>query len=242
MNLLIIQARMGSTRLPGKVLYPLATDGTTVLEHLLQRVAQCKHVDRVVVATTDSPLDDPIADLCLRWATCSHRGPEEDVLTRYVQAAKRFGAHEESCIIRITADCPFTDPQLIDDAILTFHRTNSRYLSNTSARTFPKGFDFELFPFSALVEADDHIIDEPCAAREHVTPMIRTYQGYPRDLVKNSHNVSYVTPCGGDYSNLRCTLDTPEDYVQLRRALRRMTDPIGYTWRELTYAMEEVRS
>ena len=196
----IIQARMGSTRLPGKVLLNL--EDKTVLEHVVNRVRSSKYVDDVVVATTVSKDDLRIVELCANLGVSIYCGSEDDVLDRYYQAAKLFKADN---IVRITSDCPVIDSKIIDDAITLHLNNNADYTSNTLKETYPDGQDVEIFSFASLRTAwkDAKLTSE----REHVTPYIRNHS----DIFKHA-SLEYKD----DLSQKRWTLDNTEDLEFLR--------------------------
>jgi len=161
----IVQARMGSTRLPGKVLMEAA--GKPLLHHLLERLSYCRLVDEVIVATTINKRDDVIEELCRSLEIAVYRGSEDDVLDRYYQAAK---AREMTCVVRVTSDCPLIDPELIDEKISIFLNKLGEYdlITNRHPLTYVDGLDFDLIPFEAL-EAVWRSAREP-HQREHVVP------------------------------------------------------------------------
>ncbi len=196
----IIQARMGSTRLPDKVLMKLADK--TVLEHVIERVSRSELVQGIVVATTVKKRDLEIARLCAMKGISIFCGSEDDVLDRFYQAAKQFRIKN---IIRITADCPLIDPQVIDRAVKLYFDTGADYVSNTLEETFPDGLDVEVFSFDALEAAwkDARLMSE----REHVTPYIRKNSGR-FSTASMKHTV--------DLSGKRWTLDTQEDLEFLK--------------------------
>ena len=136
----VIQARCGSTRFPRKVLAPL--QGRPMLAHIIERVSRATLVDRVVVATTDGANDDEVATLAAESGAGVTRGSEQDVLGRYVLAAREHGA---DVIVRITADCPLTDPAIVDTVIRARGEHDADYASNVEPPTFPEGFDCEVF-------------------------------------------------------------------------------------------------
>ncbi|MBL6971920.1 MAG: NTP transferase domain-containing protein, partial [Desulfobacterales bacterium] len=136
MIMAIIQARMGSTRLPGKVLADI--NGRPMLWHVVHRVQSAKSIDHVVVATSVNPADDPVAGYCLDNGYRYFRGSETDVLDRYYQAAKQFKAET---VVRITADCPLMDPLVVDKVVKTFLKGDYDYVTNTLRYTFPDGID-----------------------------------------------------------------------------------------------------
>lgn len=215
---IIVQARMGSTRLPGKVLKPLA--GAPMIQRQLERLARCTNVDQIVVATTDSPKDAPIVEaLSSLGAVGVFRGSEEDVLSRYMGAAEVFGA---DVVVRVTADCPLIDPEVVDAGIELYRslQPDVAYVSNGLFRTYPRGLDVEVFSMSALKEADAEATS--ISDREHVTPFIwRQPERYPRvDLVDVEDN-----------SNYRWTVDTPEDLhlvTEVYERLFRTDSEFGY--------------
>ncbi|SFL89552.1 spore coat polysaccharide biosynthesis protein SpsF [Paenibacillus sp. 1_12] len=192
----IIQARMGSTRLPGKIMLNLY--GETVLSRVVKRVQMAKGIDSIVIATTLLPHDDILIDETLKLGALAYRGSEEDVLSRYFEAAVKYKA---DVIIRITSDCPLIEPELISEMLDFFHKHPCDYLSNTIHRTYPRGLDVEVFTIDSLAEAMQNAghIDQ----REHVTPYI--YQNPNRYHIKQFINAI-------DYSKHRWTLDTPEDW------------------------------
>lgn len=194
----VIQARMGSTRLPGKVLRDLC--GRSVLAHVIERVRACKAIDQIVVATTTSPTDEAIVEEALSCDADYYRGSEEDVLERYYLAA-RFAAAR--IVIRITSDCPLLDPALLGHMIEAFVADGALdYMSNTQQRRYPRGLDAEIFTFLALEAA--YWQAEKLYEREHVTPFI--YQ-HPELFKIGSYAV------GEDNSSHRWTLDTADDWA-----------------------------
>jgi spore coat polysaccharide biosynthesis protein SpsF len=208
----IIQARMSSTRLPGKVLLPLGD--RTVLGQVIRRVKACPKVDQIVIATTPSADDDQIVAEASRNQTECFRGSLTDVLARYHGAALCVKA---GTVIRVTSDCPLFDPVVLSEMLDEFERDAGQvdYLSNTLARTYPRGLDAEIFTFAALDEAF-RSATLPWD-REHVTPYI---YGHPEQFRLKNH----AGPA--DHSAHRWTLDTPEDY-QLIQAVYRNLDKCG---------------
>lgn len=192
----IIQARMGSTRLPGKALLKL--EGKTVLEHVIERVKKSSLIQEVVVATTIVKEDLKIVSLCSAKGIRVYCGSENDVLDRYYQAARLL---ETDHIVRITADCPLIDPKIIDRVVQLHLSKKSDYTSNTIRETFPDGEDVEVFTFGALKEAWNNA--KLCSEREHVTPYIRNRS----DLFKLVN-----LDCIRNLSQKRWTLDEERDY------------------------------
>ncbi len=192
---------MGATRLPGKVLRRLG--GRTVLDHVVSRVKQARLLDGIVVATTIQPDDDAVVAECADLKVPSFRGSEQDVLSRYFQAANE---HQAQGIVRVTADCPLFDGMLLSEMLDVFLAANESetkidYLSNTQRRTFPRGLDAEIFTFEALAQAYGAAVQ--AHEREHVTPYL-----YQHPQLFRLH--SFEGP--KDLSSYRWTLDTPEDW------------------------------
>ena len=204
-NVVITQARTGSTRLPNKVLLKIL--GKEILLHFIDRVLAAKTVDHIVIATTDNPNDDIIADLVKDYdkKVSVFRGSEEDVLDRYYQAALavKDSFEESPNIIRITSDCPLIDPEVIDLHISEFIKRKVDYLSSRiNKRTWPHGMELEIFTFKALKTAWQYAIK--ASDREHVTPYIYMTA---RDKFKLLER-----PFKEDLSNYRLTIDYIEDY------------------------------
>jgi glutamate-1-semialdehyde 2,1-aminomutase len=163
----IIQARMGSSRFPGKTLADLA--GRPMLARVVNRVKSAHAVDRVVVATSTAPQDDRIAEFCREEQIACFRGSEDDVLDRFYGAAREQGA---DVVVRITADCPMIDPAVIDQVIDRFQRGDCDYVSNVLRYTYPDGLDTEVFSVGALQQAWREA--KKPSEREHVTPYLRS--------------------------------------------------------------------
>ena len=220
----IIQARLGSTRLPGKVLRPLA--GEPMLARVVERVRRAKRIHEVVVATTDRAADDPIAEFCQKRRWPVFRGSETDVLDRYVQAARTFSA---DAVVRITSDCPLIDPGVLDLVVSKFveEQPESEYLSNTfPRRTFPRGLDLEVIRRDVLERC--HLEATGSWNREHVTALI--YQNPDR------YRISSVS-AQADYSGYRWTVDTPEDLVLIEKLYSHFGHDT-FSWQEALAAME----
>lgn len=247
----IIQARMSSSRLPGKVLLEIA--GKPMLQRVIERTRQAQTIERLVVATTDEPNDDPIAKFCQANGVDYYRGSLHDVLDRYYQAARRFSAQ---VIVRITADCPLIDPALVDLTVNAFlgrvppqpHWLTNGLLPATSptpgidaardeapyphdfaanrlpppwGRTYPIGLDTEVCSFQAL-EIAWREAKEP-HQREHVMPFFYDHQERFRILLVNHHI---------DYGALRWTVDTPEDLELARQIYAYFADREDFSWSE----------
>ncbi|MFZ2956797.1 MAG: glycosyltransferase family protein [Candidatus Ozemobacteraceae bacterium] len=192
----IIQARMGSSRLPGKVLLDLA--GRPVLEHVTRRAAAASRVDRVVIATTFLPEDDPIVAWAMRLEIPFTRGSPQDVLSRYVQASTEWPCNR---VIRITADCPLIDPGIIDAVVAGHISGTFDYVSNLHPPTLPIGLDTEVFSREVLQRVSTEAVLS--SHREHVTLYIREN----RDRFRFG-NVAFGCDCS---KAARLTLDRPED-------------------------------
>lgn len=199
-TVIIVQARMTSTRLPGKVLLPLA--GKPMLTRLVERLRRASESDAIVVATTTNASDEPIVDLCRQLAVASHRGSEHDVLSRYADAAR---AHNADAVVRVTSDCPLLDPALVDLVIRAHAEGGSDYVSNMLPPTWPYGMAVEVFSADALFEADREA--KQVSEREHVTPFLYWHpERYRLRNVASAH----------DLSGYRWTVDTPQDYELVR--------------------------
>ncbi len=197
MILAILQARMSSTRLPGKVMAPLV--GAPMIQRQIERVAASVRIADLVVATSDQSSDDPLAAFLKGQGVNVYRGPLDHVLNRFVGAAAAFGPTEH--IVRLTGDCPFADPEVIDATIEACLHAHAEYASNTPpARTFPKGLDVEVFTIEALQRA---AADPSPQAVEHVTwDMFHQPQNY-RDAFHNQILAE---------GEVRWTVDRPDDY------------------------------
>ena len=196
----IIQARIGSTRLPNKVLLDL--EGKSVLEHVILRLSRSKLISEVVVATTIKKQDLAIVRLCANRDFSVFCGSENDVLDRFYQVAKLF---EPDHIVRITADCPLMDREIIDKVIQKHLAEDTDYTANILEATFPDGEDVEVFKFKTLIKAWRNA--SLSSEREHVTPYIRKHQ----ELFKQANLVSLE-----NLSTKRWTLDNKEDYEFIR--------------------------
>lgn len=198
MAVAILQARMSSSRLPGKVMKPLA--GRPMVERQIERLRRCETLDRLVVATSDDPSDDVLASFLKDIGVEVHRGPLADVLGRYVGAIEALQISGQ--VVRLTADCPLADPGVIDDCVRLQAQLGVDYCSNGRNRTYPRGLDVEVFNAEDLLTAGREATDP--YDREHVTPFLYR-PGAPftqGELVQ-----------ARDESALRWTVDTPEDYA-----------------------------
>lgn len=214
----IIQARMTSRRLPGKVMADLC--GDPLLVKLIQRVKRARRIDQLVVATTDNASDDTIVSCCRDLGVDVFRGSEADVLSRFKDAAREFDA---DIVTRLTADCPMLDPALIDHTIETYLTTDCDYASNCKQRTYPDGLDVEVFSSDALERAAREA-SEPWL-REHVTPYVRGVAGRPSGGFRTVDVLH-----DADFSHIRWTVDTSEDMKIARRYFARLGD--HFNWQE----------
>lgn len=203
-----VQARMGSTRLPGKVLKEVL--GKPLLEFLVERLSQSQEINDIVILTSDQPEDDVIASYCKKKNLLCFRGSKDDVLDRFYRAA--VIRHPEG-IVRITSDCPLIDPDIIDQVVKVFRQDypNVDYVSNSLERTFPRGLDVEVFSFQALEQTFQNAWKPE--EREHVTVYLHRHPEifYLRNL---THQPSLA--------NHRWTVDTPEDFVLIRLILEHL--------------------
>ena len=232
----IIQARAASSRLPNKVLLEIA--GQPMLSHVYRRTKCAQLVNQVVVATTNSPADDAVATLCDEKGYPCYRGSEFDVLDRYYQAAAAFNA---DIVVRITADCPVIDPDVIDYTINLFLGNHVDYKNKLYAfdfaanrlpppwnRTYPIGLDTEVCSFEGLMIAWQEA-DKP-HQREHVMPFF--YENADRFRILHvTHDPSY-----GD---LRWTVDTPQDLELIRQIYAHFNGQENFSWLDILKLIEK---
>lgn len=202
----IIQARMGSTRLPGKVMKKVL--GKSLIKYQIERVHRSEYIDEIVIATTTKEKDLPIIQFCNQHSIPYYRGSEENVLSRYYEAAKLFNA---DIIVRLTSDCPIIDPQIMDQVIQYYLENNYDYVSNTLVRTYPRGMDTEVFSFDVLEKV--YLEAKESNHKEHVTSYI--YQ-HPEIF-----HLGCVTN-DVDYSHHRWTVDTEEDYQLIKKIIEHL--------------------
>jgi len=204
-TVIISQARMTSSRLPGKVLRNVL--GKSLLEYQIERLRCVSSVDDIVIATTVNASDDPIVKLCEKLQVSTFRGSEHDVLARYYNAAMEHGA---DVVVRVTSDCPVIDPNVVEKVVQFYlaQMSDYDYVSNNLVRTYPRGMDTEIFPFRILREAFVEAIDQP--EREHVTPFI-----YLQPRRYRLGNVAFEK----DESHHRWTVDTPEDFELINKII-----------------------
>jgi spore coat polysaccharide biosynthesis protein SpsF len=215
----VVQARMSSSRLPGKVLEPLV--GAPMLGRQLERIRGAQLVSKVIVATSEGPDDDPVAAVAADWGAECYRGSLEDVLDRLRCAALRAGADH---VVRLTADCPLTDPQVVDEVIRAHLEGAHDYTSNVLEPSFPDGLDVEVVRREALERAWNEARD--AHEREHVTPFLYRH---PEEFSLGS------VRCREDLSSRRWTVDHEEDLTFVRRVFEELypQDPAFTMWQVL---------
>lgn len=219
----ILQARTGSSRLPGKVLMDLL--GAPMLARQVERLRRAKHLGRLVIATSDASADDALEALATEIGVDFVRGPLDDVLRRYAIAAERFPSEH---VIRVTGDCPLADPDVFDLVVAQHFETGADYSSNTIPPTFPDGLDVEVVKASLLLEAD-RLADRP-SEREHVTMYFKN-----RPERFNLQNVTSNT----DLSAERWTVDEPQDFAFVEAVYARLypANP-AFGWRDVLSLLE----
>ena len=198
MVIAIIQARMGSTRLPGKVL--MEVNDRPLLAYQLDRISKSKKLDKIVIATSILEKDDVIENFCKEYGVDCYRGSENDVMSRYYECAKKYNP---DTVVRMTADCPLIDPEIIDKVVRRFEDDNVDYCANTvppETSKFPDGSDVEVFSMKALKQANTEV--KNTHLREHVT-----FQFWQDDKYTSSQYTQ-----DKDWSKYRITVDYPEDF------------------------------
>jgi len=215
----IIQARMGSSRLPGKTLMEI--EGESLLGHLIERVKACKYVDDIIITTTTNEKDSEIVEFAKASDLAFYCGSEEDVLDRFYGTASQYNVET---IVRVTPDCPMLDPEVTDSVISRYLNGNFDYVSNVLDRTYPDGLDTEIFSFEALEKTWKEA--KLPSEREHVTPYIYRHPELFRlfNVKKN----------GEDLSRMRWTVDTEKDFKFVSMIFSKLYSP-----KEIFY-MEDV--
>jgi spore coat polysaccharide biosynthesis protein SpsF len=223
----IIQARMSSSRLPGKVLQDIA--GLPMLAHVVNRVRRAKLIDEVVVATTIDPSDDPIEEYCLRNEIDFYRGSLFDVLDRYYECALEY---EADVVVRITADCPVIDPAVVDLTVKEFLERGVDFAANRLPppwhRTFPIGLDTEVCSMAALERAWLEATEKH--EREHVMPFL---------YVEPGRFKIYQVDTDPNYGGMRWTVDTPEDLAFIRKVFEAFAGRDDFSWLEVLKLVQE---
>lgn len=204
----VIQARMGSTRLPGKMMLPLACDHT--ISHVVQRTCKSVRVDDVVVATSTERADNVLARYADRAGASVFRGSETDVLGRMFRAAKR---HEADIVVRVSGDCPLISPPVIDAVVERLLDRDTDYSTNIHGRTFPRGLDVEAFTFESFECVDAKTTEDH--DREHVTPYYQSRDDLFTHASVTSEQV-FDEPWMQERNDIRLTLDEADDYELLR--------------------------
>jgi glutamate-1-semialdehyde 2,1-aminomutase len=212
----LVQARMGSTRLPKKVVKPIL--GTPMIELLLARLSAAKQVDVVAVATSVDERNVPLVEHVRRLGYAATQGSENDVLDRFVTAARELDA---DVIVRITGDCPLVDPELVDDIVASFKRADADYYSNVNPPTYPDGLDVEVFTREALETAWSST-SKPFD-REHVTPFFRESGRFRTANHRNDE----------DFSGQRWTVDEAADFHVVERVFAHFAPRRSFGWREV---------
>ena len=202
----IVQARMTSTRLPGKVL--MSIEGKPMLWHVINRLGYSKKINEIILAIPDTKENDCLEEFAKKEKIRYFRGSEEDVLARYYETAKKFKAN---VIIRICADDPLIDPQIVDEVIMEHLRSDADYTSNVLKRTYPRSLDVEVMTFQALKKSYQEAKEAP--DREHVTLYIRQHpEKFKRTNVENSK----------DLSSFRWAVDEEKDLEFVREIYKRL--------------------
>jgi len=212
----LVQARMGSARLPNKVMGLIG--GIPMIELLLSRLSRAKKVDQIIVATSIDKRNQLLVEHVRKLGYACEQGSENDVLDRFVQAAR---AHQADVVVRITGDCPLVDPELVDEVILRFKSSGVDYFSNISPPTYPDGLDIEVCTFKALEEASQTTSNP--YDREHVTPYLRESGKFSTATMQNSQ----------DLSALRWTVDEPADFNVIEKVFLHFHPSIDFTWGEV---------
>ncbi|BAP80156.1 bifunctional glutamate-1-semialdehyde2,1-aminomutase/3-deoxy-manno-octulosonatecytidylyltransferase [Pseudomonas sp. MT-1] len=212
----VVQARMGSTRLPNKVMKPVG--GVPMIELLLARLARARHLDEIVLATSVDLRNLPLVEHVRALGYRCIQGSEEDVMSRYLLAGEET---EADVLVRITGDCPLVDPALVDQAIDRFMQAEVDYLSNVKPATYPDGLDIEVFSFAALLRAAQET--ESAFDHEHVTPYLRESGQFSQACVAHTE----------DLSSLRWTVDEPADLLVIERVFAYFAPDRHFTWRQV---------
>ena len=212
----LVQARMGSTRLPGKVLKTIVNK--PMIELLLTRLSQSSELDEIVVATSDDRQNDQLQLVVESLGFGCTRGSEKDVLSRFYESAKFSGA---DIIVRITGDCPLVDSILVDECIKGYKNSNVDYFSNVDPASYPDGLDIEVMSFESIKRANNETDSD--FDREHVTPYIRNSDSFSKESMR------YIE----DLSNQRWSVDEPEDLVVVTNIFEHFSPDILFDWKQV---------
>lgn len=215
MIIAIIQARLGSSRLPGKILKEV--NGKALFAYQLERLKHAKKVDRIVIATTNKDGDAPIQTFCEQQKLMCYRGDEHDVLDRYYQAAVAAGLKKDDVVVRLTSDCPLIDPRVVDEVIEKYLSGHWDYVANTvpPPGTYPDGMDVEVFSFAMLERA--WVEAKKPSEREHVT-----FYFWRGEQTFKTHQCNFKT----DWSQYRLTVDYEEDFLLMKNIIQHFGDKI----------------
>lgn len=217
----IIQARMLSSRLPGKIMLPL--EGRPLLQYQVERLRESRHINELCVATVDSIDCDPIAKLCDEIGTHVVRGDENDVLSRFIKCADEL---KPDYIVRVTSDCPLIDPALVDKVINEYFDGGWDFCAPDIPNSLPRGVDFEVFSADLLYQADREATEK--FQREHVAPFI--YQQTDR--------FKCHWPKGGRGESYRFCVDTPEDYYLVVKLAAALRDDETFGWEDVVDVLD----
>jgi len=212
----LVQARMGSTRLPGKVLKPIV--GKPMIELLLARLSQSSELDEIVVATSKNSKNDELQSVVESLGYRCTRGGEKDVLSRFYESATFVGA---DVIVRITGDCPLVDSKLVDECIKSYKNSYVDYFSNLDPVTYPDGLDIEVISFESIERANNETKSE--YDREHVTPYIRNSNTFSKASMQHTE----------DLSNQRWTVDESEDFIVVTNVFEYFSPNIFFDWKQV---------
>jgi len=212
----LVQARMGSTRLPGKVLRSIT--GKPMIELLLARLSQSSELNEIVVATSEEKKNDQLQSVVESLGYKCTRGSEKDVLSRFYESAKFSGA---DVIVRITGDCPLVDSVLVDECIKGYKNSNVDYFSNINPATYPDGLDIEVMSFESIERANNETNSN--FDKEHVTPYIRNSDSFSKSSMRHTK----------DLSNQRWSVDEPEDLVVVTSIFEHFSPDIFFNWEQV---------
>jgi spore coat polysaccharide biosynthesis protein SpsF len=216
---IIIQARMTSIRLPGKVMLPLCEK--TVLEVMFERISNYKN--QIIIATTNDDTEKPIIALCERLGINVYRGDTNNVLSRYYEAAIHYGAKKDDIIVRLTSDCPLHDQEVVHKVIEAFKKSKCDFMSNAIHRKFPRGLDVAVFRFKLLKEAFNNATTD--YEKEHVTAYFYSHSN-GKIKIESYEDID-------DNSKYRLTLDEEDDYNVIKEVYKRFNCKTDFMYDEL---------